>query len=221
MTDLTIASVESLPHVAGADLPPMLDPARTALVIVDIQVDFAAPEGLIGSFGVDLAPAHAAIDRIEPMIAAARKAGASIAFLRVVTRPDSDSRALKLLMERRGEAGGEAICRAGSGGEDYWRLFPESGDIEIEKLLFDAFSGTDFDAQLKARGIDTVVMTGITTECCVDCTARTAFHLGYNVFLASDACAAYEPALHAGTLDVLRKNIGLLTTSADVIAAWR
>lgn len=203
-----------LPHVAGIDLKGMIDPAKTALVVVDIQVDFAAKDGLAGTFCEDLSPVEAAIDRIEELIPRMRKAGATIAFMRVVTRPETDSTALRTLMERRGMPGGEAICRAEGGGADYYRVSPEPGDIEIEKLLFDSFHGTDFDAQLRARGIDTVLMTGITTECCVDSTARTAFHNGYNVFLVSDACAAYEPHLHVGTLNVLSQNIGLLTTSA-------
>ncbi|AIT79465.1 cysteine hydrolase family protein [Novosphingobium pentaromativorans] len=215
-----MAEVLDLPHVAARDLEEMLPPASTALVVVDIQNDFAAAEGLVGRFGVDLDPIEAVIDRIEAMIAAARKVGVTIAFMRVVTRPETDSTALKTLMARRGSGGGEAICRAGQPGADYYRLFPESGDIEIEKLLFDSFHGTDLDDQLKARKIDTVVMTGITTECCVDSTARGAFHRGYNVFVVSDACAAYEPGLHTGSLLALQKNLALLTTAQDVMEAW-
>ncbi|MBT0667476.1 cysteine hydrolase [Novosphingobium profundi] len=209
--------VAELPHVAAQALAGMIDPATTALVVVDIQVDFAAPQGLAATFCDDLAPIEAVIDRIEELIAAAREAGMTLAFMRVVTRPETDSAALKTLMERRGMPGGEAICRAEGGGADYYRIAPEPGDIEIEKRLFDSFHETDFDAQLRARGIDTLLMTGITTECCVDSTARTAFHKGYNVFLLSDACAAYEPHLHTGTLEVLSQNIGLLATSAAVL----
>ncbi|MCJ2185933.1 cysteine hydrolase family protein [Novosphingobium beihaiensis] len=215
-----MAEAAALPHVAPGDLRAMLPAGSTALVVVDVQTDFAAPGGLMGRFGVDLAPAEAAIDRIEALIAAARKAGVAVAFMRVVTRPETDPPALKTLMVRRGMPGGEAICRADEGGADYYRVAPEPGDIEIEKLLFDSFHGTDLDAQLKARGIDTVVMTGLTTECCVDSTARAAFHHGYNVFVVSDACAAYEPDLHSGALKVLEQNVALLTTAHAVAAAW-
>lgn len=209
-----------LPHVGADGLKAMLPPATTALVVVDIQMDFAAPEGLVGSFGVDLAPVETAIDRIEELIAAARKVNATVAFMRVVTHPETDPQALRTLMIRRGNPGGEGICRADNGGADYYRVAPEPGDIEIEKLMYDSFHGTDLDAQLKARGIETLVMTGITTECCVDSTARTAFHNGYNVFVVSDACAAYEPELHVGTLNVLRKNLALLAVTDAVIEAW-
>ncbi|MCJ2183785.1 cysteine hydrolase [Novosphingobium sp. 1949] len=214
-----MVEVAALPHVGAADLAGMIDPSKTALVVVDIQVDFASREGLAGTFCEDLAGVEAAIDRIEELIATARGAGVTIAFMRVVTRPETDSAALKTLMVRRGMPGGEAICRVEGGGADYYRVAPQPGDIEIEKLLFDSFHGTDFDAQLRAREIDTVLMAGITTECCVDSTARTAFHNGYNVFLVSDACAAYDDAMHAGTLQVLSQNLALLTTSAAVRAA--
>ncbi|AJP71296.1 cysteine hydrolase family protein [Sphingomonas hengshuiensis] len=209
-----------LPHLDAAAVKDMLPPARTALVVVDIQTDFAAPHGLIARYGVDMAPAEAAIDRIEALIAAARAAGATVAFMRVVTRPETDSDALRTLYARRGTPGGQAICRVADGGADYYRVAPQPGDIEIEKLMFDSFHGTDLDAQLRARGIETVVMTGLSTDCCVDQTARAAFHHGYHVFVASDACAAYEPDLHSGTLNVLQKNCALLTTSDAVIAAW-
>ncbi len=211
--------VGDLPHVAPADLAGMIDPARTALVVVDIQVDFAAPHGLAATFCEDLSPVEAAITRIEDLIALARRTAMHVAFMRVVTRPETDPPALLRLMERRAMPGGEAICRAGSGGEDFYRVRPEPGDITIEKLLFDSFHGTDLKAQLAARGIEAVVMTGVTTECCVDSTARRAFHEGYDVFLVSDACAAYAPQLHEGTLDVLSQNIGLLVTSEALCAA--
>ncbi|MCE7798017.1 cysteine hydrolase [Sphingobium sufflavum] len=210
----------ALPHVDAASLPPMIDPARTALVVVDIQVDFAAPEGLLGRVGVDLSEAEAAIDRCERLVAAARFAGATVALMRVVTRADTDSRALRTLMARRGRPGGEAICRADEAGADYYRIFPEPGDIEVQKRLYDSFHGTDFDAQLQARGIDTLVVCGLSTDCCVDQTARAAFHHDYDVFIVSDACAAYEPGLHESALNALEKNCVLLTTTPAVEAAW-
>ncbi|MXP24976.1 isochorismatase family protein [Altererythrobacter indicus] len=214
-------AVSDLPHVDKAALPEMISPARTALLVIDIQTDFASPEGLIGQAGVDLTSAQIAIDRIEELLALARKVGVTIGFARVVTSPDSDSIALKTLMERRGRPGEEAICRAEGGGADYYRVKPQAGEIEISKLLYSSFSGTDLDAQLKARGVDTLVITGLTTDCCVDSTARDAFHLGYHVFLVSDACDAYDEQFHIHSLNAIEKNCALLTTADAVKAAWQ
>jgi len=215
-----MVEADALPHVAAADVAPMLAPDRTALVVVDVQVDFAAPHGLLGRVGVDLSSVPPAMDRIADLIAAARARGMAIAFMRVVTRPETDSVALKTLMARKGMPGGEAICRADDGGADYYGVQPEPGDIEIEKLLFDSFHGTDFDEQLRARGIETLVMTGFSTDCCVDQTARAAFHRGYHVFVVSDATGAYEAGLHASALDILYKNCALLVRADAVAAAW-
>lgn len=214
------AAVAALPHVDAGALAEMIPPARTALIVVDIQVDFAAPYGLLGRYGVDLSPAEAAIDRIETLIAAARKAGTTIGFMRVVTTPEQDSDALKTLMARKGQPGGEAICRTDDGGADYYRVHPEPGDIEIGKLLFNSFHDTDLEEQLRARGIDTLVFTGLSTDCCVDNTARDAFHRNFHVFVVSDACAAYEPELQLGSLNALEKNVALLTTTGAVVSAW-
>lgn len=209
-----------LPHLDATVLAPMIDPAKTALVIVDIQNDFAGPSGLLKRVGVDMTQAEAAIDRIEAIIPAARKAGATLAFMRVVTEPETDSDALKALYARKGRPGGQAICRMEDGGADYYRVSPEPGDIEIAKLLYDSFHGTDLEDQLRARGIDTLVMTGIATDCCVDATTRAGFHRGFHVFVVSDACASYEEDLHLGALKVLHKNCALLTTSDALVAAW-
>ncbi len=207
-----------LPHVAEPG--EMIAPTRTALVVVDIQVDFASSEGVIGRHGVDMSPAEAAIDRIEDLIAAARSAGATVAFMRVMTRPETDSNALKTWMERRGTPGGAGICRIGSGGEDYYRVTPEPGDIEVSKLAYSSFHGTDLANQLRTRGIDTLVMTGLTTDCCVDSTTRDAFHHDFHTFVVSDACASLDPGLHEATLNALHLHTSLLVTTEAVVTAW-
>ena len=217
MPELALAP---LPHVAASDLAAMIAPERTALVVVDVQTDFAAADGLVGRYGADMTTIPPAIDRIEALIAAARAAGAAVAFLRVVTRAETDSVAMRTLMERRGMAGGEAICRADSVGADYHRVLPQPGDIEIAKLMFNGFHATDFDERLRAHGVDTLLMTGFTTDCCVDATARDAFHRDYHVFIVSDACGAYEPDLQHGALNALNKNCALLVESDAVLAAW-
>jgi nicotinamidase-related amidase len=198
----------------------MIAPDRTALIVVDVQVDFASADGLIGRHGTDMMPAEHAIDRIEELIAAARKAGATVGFMRVMTRPETDSSALKTWMVRRGTPGSEGICRVGSGGEDYYRVHPDPGDIEVGKLAYSSFHGTDLEEQLRARGIDTLVMTGLTTDCCVDSTTRDAFHRDFHTFVVSDACASFDPALHTHTLDALSQHTSLLVTTDAVVTAW-
>jgi biuret amidohydrolase len=209
---------EMLPHLT--DIAEMIAPATTALVVVDIQVDFCAAHGVLGQAGLDMSEAETAVDRIEELIAAARKAGATVAFMRVMTRPETDSDALKTWMLRRGTPGQEGICRIGSGGEDYYRVAPEPGDIEIEKLQYDSFHNTDFDEQLRARGIDTLVLAGVSTDCCVDSTTRAAFHRNYHTFVVSDGCAAFGGTIHTDALNILQSHCALLVETATVVDAW-
>jgi len=209
------------PAVDALQLPPMISPARAALVIIDVQQDFISPTGAAGSWGMDLGVFESPLQRIEALIAAARANGVVQVFVRVVTRPETDSTALTLLHQRKGRPPEAlAICRAGTPGADYYRIAPQPGDIEIEKVLYSAFVGTDLDAQLRARRRYTLLFVGFTTECCVDCTARDAFHRNFNVFVVTDACAAYEIELHEGALNALSKNCALLTDSAAVLTAW-
>jgi nicotinamidase-related amidase len=209
------------PAIAPDLLPPMIAPATTALVVIDVQVDFVAKQGAAGGWGIDLDRLEPPLQRIEQLIAAARAKDMTLVFARVVTRDSTDSRALKLLHARKGRPPQAlAICRADTPGADYYRIAPQKGDIEVEKRLYSCFNGTDLDARLRARGVETLVITGFTTDCCIDCTARDAFHLNYNVFLVSDACDAYEQDLHDGALNGLSKNCALLTDSAAVLAAW-
>lgn len=205
---------DALPHVFATDFATMVDPETTCLCIVDVQVDFAGPDGMIARIGVDMAPIEAAIDVMEGVVAAARGAGMPLAFIRVVTRPETDSAALKRRYARLGRPPESlALCRAGTRGADYYRLFPEPGDIELEKVLFDSFYGTDFNEQLRARGISSLVVIGLTSDCCVDQTVRGAYHRGYDVFVVSDAVSAYEPDLHAAGLLAMQKNCALLVSA--------
>jgi nicotinamidase-related amidase len=199
----------------------MIVPARTALLVIDVQIDFVAPDGPMGSAGVDMSAIPPALDRIQRIIAAARAAGATLGFVRVVTRPETDSDALKLLMARKGlPPESVALCRDGTPGADYYQVRPLPGDLEIQKTLFSSFVGTPLEEQLRERDIDTLVVVGFTTECCVDCTVRDAFHRNFNVFIVADACAAYSPSLHYGALESLALNCALLTEADAVLEAW-
>ena len=202
-------------------LPPMIAPTRAALAIIDVQNDFCSPHGAAGHWGIDLSTFDVPIRNIQALIAAARAASVPLVFVRVVTRPETDTAALKALHASKGRPPeAVAICRAGTTGADYYRVKPEPGDIEIEKLLYSSFVGTDLDKRLRAIGVDTLVTVGFTTECCVDCTVRDAFHLDYRAFVVTDACAAYDESLHLGALAGLSKNCALLTDTEAVVAAW-
>jgi len=90
----------------------------------------------------------------------------------------------------------------------------------VKKVRYSGFLGTDLDARLRALGVDTLVVAGLTTECCVDSTVRDAFDLDYHVFVAADACAAYEADLHLASLKIMALNSAILTDTARIAEAW-
>jgi nicotinamidase-related amidase len=204
-------------------LPAWIAPDRTALVIIDMQVDFASPQGVLGQAGVDMEGVKPALAAAQRLADGARAAGTPVIFVGLQTRADTDSAFWKERMRRRGGSPEDesGICRAGEIGSAFYGPQPAEGELVVPKIRYSGFFGTTLDAALKARGVDTLVICGLTTECCVDCTVRDAFHLDYHVFVASDACAAYEPDLHAGALKSLELNCAILVETDQVLAAWQ
>jgi nicotinamidase-related amidase len=207
---------------APAGLADWIAPARTALLIIDMQVDFAAPHGAMGRWGMDLAAAPSALAAAERLAKAARAAGAPVVFVALMTSPKTDSPAWGERMRRRGgdPLADSAVCRVGEPGSDFYGPEPKVGDHVVIKTRYSGFHRTDLDATLKGLRVDTLVVCGLTTECCVDCTARDAFHLDYQVFVAGDACAAYEPELHKAALTALELSFAIGVTTEAVVEVW-
>ncbi|MFI4933720.1 MAG: cysteine hydrolase family protein [Caulobacterales bacterium] len=211
----------SPPRVAPAALAEMIDPARSALLVVDVQEDFASPTGAMARMGADLSGVNAVVGRIAELIEAARGAGATVAFTQVMTSAATDSKALKLLNARRGRSPDALeICRQGERGSAYHRVSPRPGEIQATKRLFNAFHGTRLDEDLRERGVGTLVVAGLTTNCCVDATCRDAFHRDFNVLVVSDATDAYGGETQTNALVALSENCALITDTAAVLATW-
>jgi nicotinamidase-related amidase len=197
-------------------------PARTAVLIIDMQVDFASPDGALGGF-IDMSVVEPALAAAEKLAVDARAAGVPVVFVGLHTTPETDSAAWNERMRRRG---GDpdvdaALCRAGEVGSEFYGPKPLPGERVVPKTRYSGFVGTDLDVQLTQLGVDTLVVAGLTTECCVDSTVRDAFSLDYHVFVAADACAAYEADIHEASLKVMELNSAILTDTAAVALAWK
>jgi nicotinamidase-related amidase len=217
--------VNALSPVADAvdGLAAWIAPGRTAVMVIDMQVDFASPEGVLGQYGVDMSVVAPALSAAERLVASARAAGVPVVFVGLFTSPETDSPAWNERMRRRGgnPETDAALCRVGDVGSEFMGPRPLPGDLVIQKTRYSGFVGTDLHDRLKALGVDTLVMAGLTTECCVDSTARDAFDLDYHVFIAADACAAYEADIHAASLKVMELNSAILTDTVQVADAWK
>ena len=196
-------------------------PSRTAVLVIDIQIDFASPDGALGAY-IDMAAVQPAVAAAGRLVKAARAVGTPVVFIGLFTTPETDSPSWKERMRRRGgdPDSQSALCRAGEVGSDFYGPQPLPGELVVRKTRYSGFVGTDLDARLKALGVDTLIVAGLTTECCVDSTVRDAFSLDYHVFVAADACAAYEPDIHAASLKVMDLNSAILTDMAAIANAW-
>ena len=170
--------------------------------------------------GANMSAVPAALAACGRLASAARAAGVLVAFAALRTTAETESATWAVRARRLGVRGEGGLCRAGTVGEAFFGMHPEAGDLVIRKSRYSAFFGTALAETLRQRRIDTLVMGGLTTECCVDCTVRDAFHMDFQVFLAEDACAAYEPDLHEGALKALALSCAILAGSDDIGAAW-
>ncbi len=196
-------------------------PSRTAVVVIDIQVDFASPDGALGAY-VDMAVVEPAVTAAERLVEVARGAGVPVVFVGLFTSAETDSPSWKERMRRRGgdPDNESALCREGESGSDFYGPKPLPDELVVKKTRYSGFVGTDLDARLKALGVDTLVVAGLTTECCVDSTVRDAFSLDYHVFVAADACGAYEADIHEASLKVMELNSAILTDTTAIAHAW-
>lgn len=196
-------------------------PSRTALLLVDCQVDFASPDGLMARQGHDVTAAQKAIQNAAQLADAARSASVPCLFARLITRPGDETPMMREWKTRHGHENDPLLCREGTGGAEFIGVKPIAGEAIFSKSRYNAFAGTELDTRLRALERDTLVIAGLTTECCVNSTARDAFERDFHVVIASDAVAAYEKALHDAALKALELNCATLASTADIAASWK
>ena len=204
-----------------------IEPAHTALVVVDVLNDFCASGGFMDDEGANLEAVQAAADRLPALISAAREAGVLVVFIRNVYSSERNVYLADTWLEqaarRRGSSYTEReVCVAGSwGGDFYGDVRPEPGEPIVVKHRFSAFHNTDLDTILRAHGIRTLVMSGIATNVCVETTAREGFVRDYYIVFLADGTATYSEAEHQATLRVVDRYFGQVVTIADVVEVWQ
>src|SRR3954468_15811197 len=199
--------------------PEWIAPRRTALVIIDMQVDFGSPEGEMARRGADVTACQAAVKKAEELTEAARGAGVPVVFVRLLTHPGGENRIMRESKERQGDDQPD-LCQEGTHGADFIGPQPQAGEAVFSKNHFSAFARTGLADQLHAQGIDTLVLAGLTTECCVQSSAWNAFEQDFHIFIAEDACAAYDEALHRHALKALQLSAATVAPVKDFVKAW-
>jgi nicotinamidase-related amidase len=196
---------------------------NTALLVVDMQIDFCGAGGFIDRQGCDISLTRAAIEPTKRVLAAMRKLGFHILHTREGHRPDlSDLSANKQWRSRQlgvgiGDPGpcGRFLIR----GEPGWAIIPElaplPGEPIIDKAGKGAFFATDLDLILRGRGIGNIVMAGITTDVCVHSTMREANDRGYECLLLGDCCGATVKENHEAALRTIQIGGGIFGAVSD------
>jgi nicotinamidase-related amidase len=199
-----------------------LDPRATALLVIDLQIDFLSGDGDFARKGCDPAPLRAILPAVNAVIGAARAAGCLIVHTRQGYRADlADMTAYERWRRARAGLDGTGVLLRSSPG---FAIAPEvdvqAADVIVDKTANGAFTHTDLDHVLRARGITHLLFSGCTTDVCVHTTLREAADRNYQCLLIEDACAsgdlyAHEAAVHMVTVE--DGIFGVVATAADVI----
>jgi ureidoacrylate peracid hydrolase len=200
--------------------PDWIAPNRTAVIVIDCQVDFGSPDGEMARQGKDMSKPQAALAQAVRLVDAARDAGVKVVFVRLLTHPGGENRIAREAKARHHDNEPD-LCVEGSAGADFIGPLPQADEAIVSKTHFSAFARTGLADQLHAQGIDTLVLAGLTTECCVASSAWDGFEHDFHIFIAEDACAAYEAELHSHALKALALSGAGVAKTEEFAQFWK
>jgi nicotinamidase-related amidase len=214
--------------IVFTELAELVDPAHTALIMVDMQRDFIEPDGVFGKLGIDLSMYAESRPKLAALLTSARQSGSLIVHLQNTALPRriSDSPSyirFNLRMHQAARRQGPPLryTLPGTPGHEFAAEFaPRPDEIIVRKYRSSGFWGTNLDMLLRSNGVKTVVFGGCTTEGCVESTARDAMFNDYYVVIAEDCVASDDRAQHAASMLLMRHRFDVANGDA-IERVWR
>ena len=197
-----------------------VSPQNAAVLVVDVQNDYCAPGGGLAELGVDMSAIEACVPKIAALVGGARQVGVPVIHIRTHHEPATESPVWRELRLRR-SPNKPRWCEPGTWGADFYYVAPQSGEVVITKHRYSGFIETDLDLILRSQGIASLIMTGVASNNCVECTARDGFMKDYYIVFVDDCTAATNSTIHAATLANMESLFGIVVQSAQVLAEWR
>ena len=187
------------------------------LLVVDMQNDFCHPEGAACKRGRDMAFVQNMIPRLIRLVQKARGHDFPVCFVKTSGNQWTNS---PVWTEFKNSD--LLACAEGSWGAEFHAgLEPRRGDMVVTKHRYSAFVGTDLDMLLRARGVKSLLVTGVGTGMCVFHTLTVGFMLDYYITLVEDCCATtYGPETHNEGVALVRKHYGRIASSGEVMEIW-
>ena len=195
---------------------------RSALMVVDMQNGFLGDEGSMARIGLPVADLRSkALPGTLALLEAARKAGVPVIFTRYVYMADYRDGGLvpHVLIPAMKEQ--QSLTHGSWDAEIVSELAPAEGELVIDKSRPSAFYGTQLEPLLTSLDVRNLVLAGVTTNVCVETTARDAGQRDYHVHVVGDASAEWDDAKHQHALDVIGFIFGWVNTVDEVLEGWQ
>ena len=197
-----------------------LDPAKTAVVLIEYQNEFTTEGGVLHGAVAPVMEKTGMLEKTVALVEAARAAGVTIMHAPITFAPGYGELSRHPYGILKGVVDGNAFVKGTWGAAIVDALRPAAGDIVIEgKRGLDTFASTNLDFILRSKGIETVILGGFLTNCCVESTMRSAYENGYRVVTLTDCTAATSPEEHDNAIAYDYPMFSLPVESAQVIAA--
>jgi len=197
-----------------------LAPSQTALIVVDVQHDFCAPDGSFARNGMDIGAGRRILLPLRRLIDGARSAGAAVVYLRFIE--DDSGHVVSEAYDRQRYRAGNSLryCNDTTGQAIVPEVAPLPGEAVVNKVRASGFFNTSLDTILRCRNVRTLVLTGMATDSCVLATAIDATARDYYVVLASDCLSSFSAERHDAALKILSYKHPVAGTD-ELLDVWR